>query len=109
MHALFLRESPPAFHLGLMWGVFMLFLRMAAQEWSVGRNLVAPAPYEMALGCFLGQLVCLPVRFNQTGLTLITWQPVKNSESPGPTPADNGAESASEGAPVTHVWGVLSA
>ena len=74
----------------------------------MGRNLVAPVPSELALGCFLGQLVCFQVRFNQTSLTIITWQLVKNAESQGPTPTHR-TESASEGAPVTHVWEVLSA
>lgn len=56
---------PPFTH-GLFEGVFVLFLLMAAEEWGMGRNLVAPAPSKMSLGCFLGLLFCIQVRFNQT-------------------------------------------
>lgn len=41
-------------------GVFVLFLWVAAQEWSVGGNRVAPAPSKRALGCFPGHLFLLP-------------------------------------------------
>lgn len=51
---------------GLFEGMFVLFLLMAAEEWDAGKNLVAPAPSKLSLGCFLGLLFCIQVGFNQT-------------------------------------------